>query len=149
MGAYANEASSKTPNWKEAFWGSNYKRLSDIKKKYDPSHLFWVTPGINADAWTVTDGRLCRSTQTGQRTVSGEAEFAPQNDNVNMVDQIKDDETRGAAFPMIIGPNGTAIANPVFAKAAAAALSSLMAGISTKPAAAPTAAPMATKSASS
>jgi hypothetical protein len=148
MGAYANEASTKTPNWKTAFWGSNYERLSAIKKKYDPTHLFWVTPGIDADAWSVKDGRLCRTTQTGQRTVSGDGDFAPENDNTNVVDQIKDDETRGAPFPSIIGPNGTVIVNPAILKAAAAAVSGLLAGLAPTTAAAPTAVPMATKSTS-
>jgi hypothetical protein len=126
MGAYANEASFKTPGWKEAFWGAHYPRLSEIKKKYDPDHLFWVTPGIDADAWTVKDGRLCKNSQTGQRTVNAANEIAPTNDNTNMVDQIKDDETRGAKFPSIIGPDGKAMLNPAYPAAALAALGSLL-----------------------
>jgi hypothetical protein len=129
MGAYMNEASTKTPNWKEAFWGSHYTRLSAIKKRYDSDHLFWVTPGIDADAWSVKDGRLCRTSQTGQRTVAGAAEYAPLSDNINMVDQVKDDETKGAPFPLIMGPNGTVVLNPALLKLAGDALSGLLAGL--------------------
>ncbi|KAF2422745.1 FAD-binding domain-containing protein [Tothia fuscella] len=106
MGAYSNEASYKTPGWKEAFFGTHYEKLSQIKKKYDPTGLFWVTPGIGADDWVVRDGRLCRDTSTGQRTVDRRTELAPASDNQNFVDQAKDDETKGAAFPLIQGPKG-------------------------------------------
>jgi len=44
------------------FWGSNYERLSQIKTKYDPDMLFWISPGINADYMRVTDGRVCKCT---------------------------------------------------------------------------------------
>ena len=39
-GEYLNEASPWTENWKEAWWGENYERLSEIKKKYDPEGIF-------------------------------------------------------------------------------------------------------------
>lgn len=113
MGAYSNEASYLTPGWKDAFWGEHYEKLSKIKQKYDPDHLFWVTPGIDADAWTVKGGRLCKVPLTGQKSVSRTTEIAPASDNVNFVDQIKDDETLGGAFPMIQSPNGT-IRNPTY-----------------------------------
>jgi hypothetical protein len=97
MGAYVNEASYLTPRWKTAFWGSNYDRLSQIKKHYDPQHIFWVTPGINADYWTVqTDGRLCKATSTPGNQAK---EIAPKSDNPNFVDQKTEDETRGTPFP--------------------------------------------------
>ncbi|KAF2670170.1 FAD-binding domain-containing protein [Microthyrium microscopicum] len=60
MGAYGNEATNIEPNWQEAFWGSNYKKLVDIKTKYDPDHLFWVSPGVKADYMSVQNGRLCK-----------------------------------------------------------------------------------------
>ncbi|PPQ65646.1 hypothetical protein CVT24_011800 [Panaeolus cyanescens] len=34
--AYHNEADIHEPNYKTSFWGKNYKRLEQIKKKYDP-----------------------------------------------------------------------------------------------------------------
>ncbi|KAL1592216.1 hypothetical protein SLS59_009872 [Nothophoma quercina] len=80
MGTYINEVShlvrSKNPlyrplthraqasvtqkGWSEAFWGANYPRLSEIKRKFDPNMTLWISPGINADYMHVVDGRVCR-----------------------------------------------------------------------------------------
>lgn len=38
--AYQNEADVYEPNHEVSFWGDNYPRLLQIKKKYDPDHLF-------------------------------------------------------------------------------------------------------------
>jgi len=38
-GAYANEAHPWVNDWQSAFWGSNYKRLTTLKQKYDPRGL--------------------------------------------------------------------------------------------------------------
>ncbi|KAJ6575616.1 FAD-binding domain-containing protein [Mycena vulgaris] len=38
-GAYQNEADLLEPNFSESFWGENYEKLLQIKKKYDPEHL--------------------------------------------------------------------------------------------------------------
>ncbi|KAL1955726.1 hypothetical protein VTO42DRAFT_8124 [Malbranchea cinnamomea] len=76
-GAYVNEASAQNPNWKQDFWGSNYDRLSEIKTKYDPNGVFWVTPGVNADEFSVVDGRLCKIPTT-------DPTIAPANDNKNL-----------------------------------------------------------------
>ncbi|KIM28702.1 hypothetical protein M408DRAFT_131454 [Serendipita vermifera MAFF 305830] len=40
FGSYNNEADYNEPNWKEAFWGSNYPRLKSIKATIDPRGLF-------------------------------------------------------------------------------------------------------------
>ncbi|KAJ2935972.1 hypothetical protein H1R20_g1124, partial [Candolleomyces eurysporus] len=37
--AYVNEADVYEPDWESAFWGDNYPRLLEIKRKYDPDHL--------------------------------------------------------------------------------------------------------------
>jgi len=40
-GAYPNEADRYEPNWEASFYGlKNFKRLKEIKKKYDPHNLF-------------------------------------------------------------------------------------------------------------
>jgi FAD binding domain-containing protein/berberine-like enzyme len=116
MGQYVNEGSRLTPDWRNAFWGSNYNRLSDIKKKYDPEHLFWVTPGIDADAWVVRDQRLCKTTPTNMQSAAELAtEIAPKGDNLNFVDTIKNnDETKGPSFLLIKYPNGTEYFNPEY-----------------------------------
>jgi hypothetical protein len=96
MGAYANEAYPGThQNWQSTYWGSNYPRLSTLKKKYDPTNHFWVTPGIDADAWTASpDGRLCRNVLRTNAT----SEFSPLNDNKNEGDVHLIDEIAGPSF---------------------------------------------------
>lgn len=69
-GAYGNEANIGEPNWQQAFWGNNYPRLLEAKKKYDPTELFYVHHGVGSEGWVVrdngivgvqsTDGPLCR-----------------------------------------------------------------------------------------
>ncbi|KAF2627204.1 hypothetical protein BU25DRAFT_469653 [Macroventuria anomochaeta] len=69
-GAYGNEANIGEPNWQQAFWGKNYPRLVGLKKKYDPTELFYVHHGVGSEGWVVqdngivgvqsTDGPLCR-----------------------------------------------------------------------------------------
>jgi hypothetical protein len=61
-GSYVNEADFRQPNFQDTFWGSNYGKLLSIKKKWDPSGLFYATVGVGSEAWTVqTDGRMCRA----------------------------------------------------------------------------------------
>ncbi|KAM0541150.1 hypothetical protein ACHAPJ_013368 [Fusarium lateritium] len=61
-GAYVNEADFQQKNWKETFYGVNYKKLLKIKKKYDPQGLFYATVAVGSEAWTVgNDGRMCKT----------------------------------------------------------------------------------------
>lgn len=61
-GSYVNEADFRQPNFQTAFWGENYQKLLSIKKKWDPTDLFYATVGVGSEAWTVkTDGRMCRA----------------------------------------------------------------------------------------
>ncbi|KAI1504776.1 FAD-binding domain-containing protein [Biscogniauxia marginata] len=61
-GGYMNEATFDNPSWKEDYFGQNYDRLLEIKKKYDPEFALWQHTSVGADAyWEVAgDGRLCR-----------------------------------------------------------------------------------------
>ncbi|USP78593.1 hypothetical protein yc1106_05867 [Curvularia clavata] len=60
-GAYVNEADFRQPNFQDTFWGDNYDKLLDIKKKWDPLGLFYTTVGVGSEAWNVkSDGRMCR-----------------------------------------------------------------------------------------
>jgi len=45
-GAYMNEGDYYEPNWTLAFYGDNYERLLEIKKKYDPDYMFQVWNGV-------------------------------------------------------------------------------------------------------
>ncbi|KAF1847676.1 FAD-binding domain-containing protein [Cucurbitaria berberidis CBS 394.84] len=61
-GSYVNEADWRQPNFQTTFWGSNYNKLLSIKRKWDPSSLFYATVGVGSEAWTVrSDGRMCRA----------------------------------------------------------------------------------------
>jgi hypothetical protein len=69
-GTYGNEADVAEADWQQAFWGANYPRLQQIKKKYDPGMLFYVSRGVGTEGWAIddngivgvqsTDGPLCR-----------------------------------------------------------------------------------------
>lgn len=67
-GAYMSESDIQEPDFQLSFYGSNYKRLYQLKKKYDPSALFYAPTGVGSEEWTVRsldglpdqNGRLCR-----------------------------------------------------------------------------------------
>jgi hypothetical protein len=61
-GSYMNEADFQQKNWQSTFYGSNYNKLKDIKKKYDPEFLFYNLMSVGSEAWTVSkQGRMCRT----------------------------------------------------------------------------------------
>ncbi|KIK58057.1 hypothetical protein GYMLUDRAFT_171811 [Collybiopsis luxurians FD-317 M1] len=61
-GAYMNEADYTEPDWKDAFYGSNYDRLLAIKDKWDPDQILYGSIAVGGDRWQERkDGRLCRS----------------------------------------------------------------------------------------
>jgi hypothetical protein len=39
-------------DWQHSYWGSNYERLASVKKKYDPTGLFFAHNGIGSDQWS-------------------------------------------------------------------------------------------------
>lgn len=50
-GSYSNEADPTEPNFQTTFYGPNYDRLSQIKRKYDPSDRFVVRGGVGSERW--------------------------------------------------------------------------------------------------
>jgi berberine-like enzyme len=85
-GSYANEGlGSLERDWKRVMWGRNYNPLLQIKKQVDPNGLFWASPGIGADEWAITNGKLCK---VGSGAVKGA--FAPESDNKNMGSRSKE-----------------------------------------------------------
>lgn len=65
-GEYGNEADPWNTNFKQDFWGDNYARLLQIKKKWDPTGLFYVHHGVGSDEWVVDDGDRGIPTQDGR-----------------------------------------------------------------------------------
>ena len=51
-GAYVSESNYFENQWQRAYWGSNYPRLAEIKRKYDPDGLFFVHHGVGSEQWT-------------------------------------------------------------------------------------------------
>ena len=47
------------PDWQEEFWGGNYQRLLQIKRKYDPEDLFVCHHCVGSERWS-SDG-MCRT----------------------------------------------------------------------------------------
>lgn len=50
-GSYVSESNFFNKSWQQAYWGPNYARLRDIKKKYDPDGLFFVHHGVGSEEW--------------------------------------------------------------------------------------------------
>jgi FAD/FMN-containing dehydrogenase len=52
VGAYVSEGNFFDNAWQTSFWGSNYPRLAEVKKKYDPAGLFFVYHGVGSEEWS-------------------------------------------------------------------------------------------------
>jgi len=39
-------------NFQQAYWGSNYSRLAEVKRKYDRGGLFFVHNGVGSEEWS-------------------------------------------------------------------------------------------------
>jgi arylsulfatase A-like enzyme len=51
-GAYVSEGNFFDKAWQTSFWGSNYPKLAEVKKKYDPAGLFFVHHGVGSEEWS-------------------------------------------------------------------------------------------------
>jgi FAD/FMN-containing dehydrogenase len=51
-GSYVAESDYFERDWQRAFWGNNYPRLAEVKKKYDPDGLFFVRHGVGSEEWS-------------------------------------------------------------------------------------------------
>jgi hypothetical protein len=66
-GAYFNEPDSYEPQWQHAFFGDNYAKLIQIKKKVDPYNLFWCRRCVGSEALIEqSNGKLCRPDDSAQ-----------------------------------------------------------------------------------
>ena len=66
-GAYLNEADpwvyrDDIAHWQDAFYGSNYPKLRQIKDKWDPDSVFYAYTAVGSEDWELdVDGRLCKA----------------------------------------------------------------------------------------
>jgi FAD/FMN-containing dehydrogenase len=51
-GAYVSESNFFETGFQHSYWGDNYARLAEIKKRYDPAGLFVVHNGIGSEQWS-------------------------------------------------------------------------------------------------
>jgi FAD/FMN-containing dehydrogenase len=51
-GAYVSESNYFERGWQQSYWGINYPRLAEIKRKYDPDGLFFVHNGVGSEQWS-------------------------------------------------------------------------------------------------
>jgi Berberine and berberine like len=51
-GSYVSESDYFERDWQRSFWGSNYPRLAALKKKYDPTGLFFVHHRVGSEEWS-------------------------------------------------------------------------------------------------
>jgi FAD/FMN-containing dehydrogenase len=51
-GAYVSESNFFESDFQHSYWGNNYRRLAETKKRYDPDGLFFVHNGVGSEQWT-------------------------------------------------------------------------------------------------
>jgi FAD/FMN-containing dehydrogenase len=51
-GSYVSESNYFERGWQHSYWGTNYDRLRQVKKKYDPTGLFFVHNGVGSEEWS-------------------------------------------------------------------------------------------------
>jgi FAD/FMN-containing dehydrogenase len=51
-GSYVSESNFFEEDWQRSYWGRNYARLASVKKRYDPSGLFFVHNGVGSEEWS-------------------------------------------------------------------------------------------------
>ncbi|KAK4121492.1 FAD-binding domain-containing protein [Parathielavia appendiculata] len=68
-GGYMNEGDVMEPDFAEAFFGTNYDRLLQIKRRVDPYDVFWAPTAVGSERWkvagqpdwlTLQTGKLCK-----------------------------------------------------------------------------------------
>jgi hypothetical protein len=51
-GSYVAESNFFEPEWQRSYWGENYRRLLEVKRRYDPGGLFFVHHGVGSETWS-------------------------------------------------------------------------------------------------
>ncbi|KAI1309297.1 FAD binding domain-containing protein [Xylaria venustula] len=73
-GAYLSESDYIEPNFQQSFWGDNYERLYQLKKKLDPWDVFYAQNAVGSEDFEMSDyvfgilpsqnSKLCRKKPT-------------------------------------------------------------------------------------
>jgi len=56
--SYWNEGLDKEREWKRVYFGKNYPKLLEVKKKYDPQNTLWCVTCVGYDVFEEVDGKL-------------------------------------------------------------------------------------------
>lgn len=64
-GGYMNEGDVMELDFANAFYGANYARLLQIKRRVDPHDLFWAPTAVASERWKVS-GQGWLALQTGK-----------------------------------------------------------------------------------
>jgi FAD/FMN-containing dehydrogenase len=51
-GSYVAESNFFEPDWQRSYWGENYARLLEVKRRYDPGGLFIIHHGVGSETWS-------------------------------------------------------------------------------------------------
>jgi hypothetical protein len=51
-GSYVGESNYFEKEFQQSYWGGNYARLVEVKRKYDPDGLFFVHNGVSSEQWS-------------------------------------------------------------------------------------------------
>ncbi|KAI8272682.1 FAD-linked oxidoreductase ZEB1 [Colletotrichum sp. SAR 10_98] len=65
-GTYLNEADINEPDLQQAYYGSNYDYLYQLKQKYDPWGVLYAATAVGAEDWYITDQIQYYPTQNGR-----------------------------------------------------------------------------------
>ncbi|KAF9696252.1 hypothetical protein EKO04_005883 [Ascochyta lentis] len=63
--SYVNEGDLYEPNWQEAYWGEKYPRLLKVRRKWDPTGVFYTQTTPGTEDWSVIDygTKLCKTSK--------------------------------------------------------------------------------------
>lgn len=65
-GSYGNEANVVEPRWQSSFYGTQYERLLEVKRQWDPRGVFYAPTAVGSEEWEVRDGEQGTQTQNGR-----------------------------------------------------------------------------------
>jgi hypothetical protein len=59
-GSYINEGDVNEPDPQATFWGKEYAKLLSMKRRIDPTAVFWCEPCVGNERWKVVGDLLCQ-----------------------------------------------------------------------------------------